>query len=388
MRHGFIRRWLRVALSAASICLVAVTSLIGGGGPASAQNWVCQGATTQNRHCYAQTIWGVTGASGGGTPVSFSEIGADLEIDCLSIGNLSTDFINYEMWMYTNTNFQHPMATWVEGGYARGGSAIGNLPSLSVFRFWADQRSTTGLDYAEHFIGNATPGQYIDTGFQWVPNTGNWRVYSNHTQVGTSVNVGAWAGGADLGLEFTDTQSAGVGNATNWRYKTGVNGVFRAAPVGWAFINPPGAGTATSTGATQHSNTANNCAYPLQAQARTAPPRTVNETQALTEVAPEFAKSFGDTTPTTSKAVATTRAAANKAQNADVAGNEAVVMLEMTGEFDAGNRIRAPHGADVPNQKGTVLTAVIDQATGQLLDWRLSSGAPAALASLGHVVQK
>ena len=210
MRHGFIRRWLRVALSAASICLVAVTSLIGGGGPASAQNWVCQGATTQNRHCYAQTIWGVTGASGGGTPVSFSEIGADLEIDCLSIGNLSTDFINYEMWMYTNTNFQHPMATWVEGGYARGGSAIGNLPSLSVFRFWADQRSTTGLDYAEHFIGNATPGQYIDTGFQWVPNTGNWRVYSNHTQVGTSVNVGAWAGGADLGLEFTDTQSAGV----------------------------------------------------------------------------------------------------------------------------------------------------------------------------------
>ena len=59
----------------------------------------------------------------------------------------------------------------------------------------------------------------------------------------------------------------------------------------------------------------------------------------------------------------------------------------MTGDFDARNQMSLPYGAKTPDQKGNTLTAVIDQATGQLLDWSLTSQTP-SLTSLGQVVQK
>lgn len=369
------------ALSATAVAAVATTTLAVGAGPAAAANGLCQGAASY--HCYAITRWG---PQVGQPPVSFSEIGADMEVDCLSIFNLSTDFINYEMWMVTNTNFSHPQTTWVEQGY-KNGRGFNGLPTVTSWRFWADQRNTSGaMNYAEHYIGNTTTGQYIDTGFQWVPNTNNWRVYNNHTQVGTSVNVGAWAGGADAGLEATDTQSAGVGNTSNWRYKDGVNGTFHPAPVGIPVIDPSGFGTVNHTGAQENSHTSNNCSYPPQA--RTAGPRSISTTQAVNEVAPEFAKGFGDASPASTKAVATTRSAANRLQNADVKGDEPVTLLQMTGDFDAKSQMSLPYGAKIPEgQKGNTLTAVIDQATGQLLDWSLTSQTP-SLTSLGQVVQK
>lgn len=391
-RKSIKRRLLSAVSTTAGVAVVA-TSLVTGSGPAAAANWKCQGAEQTpgaNQHCWAITYWGSHNGPQGA--ISFSEVGADMEVDCLSLGFLTENFINYEMWMYTNTHYSHNVDTWVEQGYTRGDSAQLGLPTLTPWHFWADSRNPNFLDYAEHYISNAPLGQYIDKGFKWIPNTNNWMVFNNHVQVGTSVNVGAWAGGLQMGLEFTDRQVAAVGNARNVRYKTGVNGTFVPAPIGGAYSLPTGAGTATSTGSTQHANTPNNCSYPAAAaptpQAEIPSPRAIDPTQAVTEVAPQFAKSFGDTTPTSSKAVTTTRAAANKLQDTDIKGNETVTMLEMTGEFDAQDRISGPYGAKIPNRKGSTLTAVIDQATGQLLDWRLSNKAPSTLASLGQVVEK
>ena len=221
------KKRLPAAIAAAVIGLTTPLVTIAAG-PAAADNYRCQ-AATNGGHCYAINRWG---SSSGAAPVSFSEVGLDLEFNCLAVSNLTSDFINFETWMFTNTNYSHSNQTWVESGYKDGAGYYG-FQNYVPYKFWADQRAANGSwNYAEHTIANANANTYLDTGFQWVPNTGNWKVFNNHQQVGTSSGVGAYAGGADVGLEFTDTQVAAVGNGSNWRYKDGVNGSFHTAPIG------------------------------------------------------------------------------------------------------------------------------------------------------------
>lgn len=252
------------------------------------------------------------------------------------------------------------------------------------YKFWADQRAANGnWNYAEHTIANANSNTYLDTGFQWVPNTGNWKVFNNHQQVGTSSGVGAYAGGADVGLEFTDTQVAAVGNGSNWRYNDGVNGSFHSAPIG---VNQITAGTnavITRSGGNAAAHTSNNCNYP---QASAPAPKAVTPESATTDIAPKFAQAYGGSPASSASSVATTRSAANALQGADVVGDQPVVLLELKGNF-TGKHVSAPKGVDPKSITGNTLTADFDAATGQLLDWRISSTSH-ALSRLGRVTAR
>lgn len=370
----------RLVATAAIASASAAATVMGGVGQSSGQNLVCQAAANSG-HCYAISQWGAQV----GAPISFSEVGLDLEYDCIYTPNLSSDFINHETWMYTNTNFSHSNPTWIEQGYTNGPDLTTGTVYLYPYKYWADQRAANGnYNYAEHFIQYTNPNVRLDTGFQWVPNTNNWRVYNNHQQVGTSTNVGAFAGGADAGLEFTDLAAAAVGNGYNWRYKDGVNGTFHTAPSQVIYVTPGSGAAVSRQGGNLADNTSGGCPA-----ANAAPPaaKAASPESATADLAPSVAKVYGGSDKFTSaSSVATTRSAANALQGADVVGVQPVVLLELKGQF-TGKQARTPKQVKPSDVTGNTLTVTLDAKTSQVLDWRISSQSH-ALGKLGKVVTR
>lgn len=286
--------------------------------------------------------------------------------------------------MITQTNYSHPAATWVEEGYTRGPLHADGQTYFGYNFYWADQRDPqNGNLYYEHYIQAFPTHQYIDVGFKWIPNTNNWQVFNNHYQVGTSL-AGAYAGGAQLGIEATDLQSAVSGNASNWRYKDGVNGTFHPAPAGGTVINPTSSGMGVvANGATTSAHTSNYCNYPPQPQAK---PQTAGiSAAAAPKLAPELSQELGGARATSSTAVETTRGAASKLLGFSVTGNQPVVTLQLKGNFTA-HTAKMPPEAKNRFPRGSVINVVLEKNTGYVLDWGISNNT-ANLATLGKTTQ-
>jgi hypothetical protein len=105
----------------------------------------------------------------------------------------------------------------------------------------------------------------------------------------------------------------------------------------------------------------------------------------LTQVALTVSARNGVTAPTNIEYVTTTRKAANLLlAGASVDSDESVTVFQMTGPF-TGYGASVPMGANLPT--GTVLTVIIDSATGRVSDWGIGPSTMATLAHLGNPVQ-
>ncbi|NMM92443.1 hypothetical protein B2J88_50840, partial [Rhodococcus sp. SRB_17] len=89
-------------------------------------------------HCYG--VWKF-GQMKNGVPQSMAGLAADLKVDCLRVGDPQNKLATHEIWMATNTNYNHAEQTWVETGYTAG--KIDTMNAGLIWgdnHFWADQR--------------------------------------------------------------------------------------------------------------------------------------------------------------------------------------------------------------------------------------------------------
>lgn len=312
-------------------------------------------------HCYGIGRFG----SGMGTPVYMNGVSTELSVDCLWVDNTGTDFVNHEMWMSTNDNNPDPNnPTWVEEGMTDGTLWASPGQEFGFIWFWADQRP--GGSYNEHYIGPASTGTYTSASFYWVPNTGNWDLYNNGSYVGTSVNVGAWAGGSDNGAESTTPAMGMVGYSRNWQYVDTSNSWQPILdPV--FYNNSKGLLAGYTLGQSVYVETSNGCSGTAPAMSHAT--QTKPSTDTLVASVRKVAAMLGESNPTRLRYVNTTRHAGNAALGASVSTDQPVYQLQAVGNFTLpSQRVRSGKvGA-----RGTNLNITVDAESGQVLDWGIS----------------
>lgn len=373
-------KW-RAATAAVASMIVTAASITAGGGTAYADT-AC--GNPSYGHCYAVAWQG--SAWGLGTPVYMSAVGADLEVDCLAVGNENTEFANFEMWMWTNDTDPNSTANsgyWVEEGYSAG------ITTPGFQWFWADSRPGGG--YNQHFIEWATALQYKNVTFTWLGGS-NWNVYLSGSLVGTSINNAAWAGGVSIGAEMAvDTSGQVHAHARNWQYTNGgswspVNPGKEIFTDGAGLTNPPGYTVATAynpTLVTVHTPSHLCGTVPLVAQHASPTVASAPTLSAVRSIAAQATGTYAGTKPTAMSAVRTTRGAANALFGSKVGGASAsdpVYLVQERGSFST--QRQAPGGAK-RDISGSAMHFVISATTGQVLDWGIQ--APGNLQSLGAV---
>ncbi|MFE0463831.1 hypothetical protein ACFW1A_31710 [Kitasatospora sp. NPDC058965] len=358
------------ALLAAGTTLITSTVVLAAS-PASA----VAGCPTADgaSHCYARGAFGPLAGQG---PVWMDAIGTDLEVDCLSVGNRSTDFADYEMWMTTNNNYD-AYDFWVEEGMTAGTLyAAPGAPQGFVW-YWADSRPNGG-GYNEHYVRDASTGNYTNVSFYFVQGTGDWNVFLGGSQIGTSAGVGAYAGSAANGVEVTTRDTTIVGNSANWQYRQ--NNVWNWAPAAWQ--NTSGnLLSGWTNGPSVHAQTNSCSSHNLAPQSAPAPQAATP--QRLSEIATQFAALAGDTHATNRRYVKTTRKAANALNGAQVAADGQSYLIQLDGKFTVPSA-KTPKGQNAPT--GTELSITVDAATGRVTDWGVSASS-SGLEKLGAVSQ-
>jgi hypothetical protein len=322
-------------------------------------------------HCYGIGRFGYTAGQG---PVYMNAMWSQLRVYCLAVGDPSTDFVDYEMWMSTNNN-NPSLSTWVESGLTDGTLYYSPGQEQGFINFWADYRPDGS--YNEHYIGPASLNAYNTAAFYWVTNTNNWDVYFNSSYVGTSTNNGAFAGGGDNGIESTSPVMAIDGDTYGWSYADPSNNwhdVYNDP-----FVNDSGGLlTGSASGPAVHAQTTQGCTLPSATPAVSTPATSGS----MADAANRVARMLGDSQPGSMSYVKTTRQkASTTASGGRVNTDQSVYLIELPGKFTT-PAARVPQGKKAAT--GSNLTVTVDAANGQVLDWGITN-TPTTLSTLGAV---
>lgn len=321
-------------------------------------------------HCYAENEY-----EGNGTYPNAA--GTDLEVNCLSVANRSTDFADWEMWYMTNTP-QVSYDTWVEEGMTAGTLQGGYV---GFMWFWADQRPNG--TYYEHYIKNATVGNYTNVSVYYA-GSNNDNVYLGGSLIGTSTGNGTGGLWANAGAEVTTSATTVQGNANNFQYRNS-SGWHWAVPKPWDSTNGSGLWAISASGANLYVSTG--CGAAAVAKPQLASPLPAGGAplqQRLIDVGRYIAALTHESSPTAITMVQTTRQKAVGALSGDlVNSDQGVYVMTLNGSFST---FRHPPGHK-PGlaPAGSTLTVVVDPATGQVTDWGISNSGSSVLRNLGAV---
>ncbi|HVV12024.1 hypothetical protein [Amycolatopsis sp.] len=279
--------------------------------------------------------------------------------------------------MTTNDNqgTNRALWTWVESGLTDGTLWYSPGQEQGFLNFWADGRPDGS--YNEHYIGPASTDSYNTAAFYWVTNTNNWDVYFNSVKVGTSADVGAFAGGGENGIESLTPNMEADGDTYGWSYADPSNNWHDVSNDPF-YNNSNGILTGYSDGPTVHAQTAQGCSFPSSA---TAAPADVTAGTAAT-TAGRLARALGESQPGAMQYVKTSRQRAATATSGEsVNSDNSVYVVQMSGKFTV-PAARIPKGAKAPT--GSRLTVTINSTSGQVQDWSISN-TDHDLARLGTV---
>lgn len=328
-------------------------------------------------HCYA--LYG-NGYWIGRTADVSNGVGADLEVDCLAVHSITSQWANFEMWLAT----KYASNYWVEAGY-KAGAGDGNHYGFQLF--WSDAR---GSSYNDHFIRGATTGDvgvYQNVTFNWVHGTTNWNVYIAGYRVGVSTSNGDSVGhGAELGAEeaITNTGQAWA-HAKNWQYDTG-NGWAPMAHLGpihtsGSNLSLSGLGSTSGRPSFSVSTPSSRCGT---TPAVVTPARAPSVAE-VEQTAVQEAKAQGDTNVRQLDIVETTRGQAAAFDGGDIIttadANTPVYVVEMRGSFHSD--VETPAGSHARN--GAVLRISISKTDGHVTDTSLRASSQSTLANLGKM---
>ena len=346
-------------------------------------------ACTVSAHCLVVTPYGTL--RGGDAPTM--AVGADLEVDCLSLPNPTTGFVSWEMWNDTGGD-SAAVATqsWVEAGMNAGVVQDAGGTLYTGFEwFWADKRPNG--TYFEHYIRAATTGTSTNVSFYHVA-TGTWSVRLGGTQVGSSVGNGDLSGGGQAGAESTTGDARIKATLDNYQYADrsglwhGVTPVFGDGGDAANWVTATASkGTVTGAKLVVSNGCPSSTATTGQATAQQATVRAAAAVPAqppspalLHRLALASSRSNGESAPSGLSYVATTRWQATALLGAQVGGDGPAYLVTLHGSFSgAGALVPAHH----QRPTGTTMVLVVDRATGQITDTAITNTAP-ALSTLGH----
>ncbi|OYD60799.1 hypothetical protein [Rhodococcus sp. OK302] len=321
-------------------------------------------------------------------------LAADLKVDCLRVADPQNKMASQEIWMMTNTNYNHASPTWIETGYTAG--RIDTMNAGLIWgdnHFWADQRDPNGFNYHEWYIRDFNTGVWVDHGITWVQNTNNWTIWNNHQVVGTSIDGGAFAGGGQIGMESTTPNVRGSGQGANFRYNPG-NGAWVAPPYLSELDGSQGVlFTSKNNTSSTNSWSAQGCNVPLAAagadnapaqfqeavQANRAKPRLTADNSAA--VVDDVANMFEMKDRGTARVTETSRSRYAASENAVIDDDRQVIIVQIDGDGTAPRHIG--EGRETP--RGNV-TVTIDPQTRQVLDIAVTEETK-NLSSMGRTVE-
>jgi hypothetical protein len=314
---------------------------------------------TMSSHCY-----GIANL-----PLRINGATTNLKVTCMSVTNWRNELVTEEMWVSTNGSWNY----WVELGMTVG------TPVSTRKMFWADNRPNGG-GYHEHYPSTAATlnHTYINTISYAGGNA--WNVYiQGGSPIGTSGANPGPSVGAQVGEEITTNSAKGAATHTSLWYKDTGN-TFHA---GWPNstisqdVPPRAAWISTHNSMRAYSNCTAPSVAEKQGVAAVSSPATVDS---VLDVARLLAEQNGDANPTGISYVKTTRQQATSLVGTDqVDTDQDAYLVQLHGNF-VGHAAKTPPGGAKPT--GTVLTASVDAATGELLDWSLTDSA-AELNKLG-----
>jgi hypothetical protein len=362
-------RWRRVTavigVAASAFGTVLVTA------PSSSATSTCNG----NSSCYGLAWYGAP--AGGYEPTNAS--GADLEVDCLSVGDEYTDFANWEVWQTTNNNLG-PISYWVEAGMTAGTVVDGSLEYTGFLQFWADNRPNGG-GYHEHVGPVGFTGRYFDVSFYWQHNL-NWNVYVDDELAGTSTNNGFNSWGGEAGAEVTTRDSTIQGRLDNYQYQD-PNSNWHGVSPNQTFIGAPGwmsgyYGPGTLTGAFAYVSTGCGAAAARMNaawQSHAKPIAPADAPAVLRATALKIAAQNGEPNPTGLAYVAGTRHQAAALMDTSVAQDDQSYIIQMHGHFTSYRQ--GPASSEGPGVRptGDTMTVVVSATTGLVTDIGITNGA-------------
>jgi len=369
---NYLRRKATGLLAAGTLAALSIVGL-----SPDAQAAVSCGSAGSG-HCYA--LYG-NGYWIGNTTDVMNGAGGDLEVACLAVHSITSQWANFEMWMAT----KYASNYWVEEGYKAG---AGDGSHYGFQFFWSDAR---GSSYNDHFIRTATTGDvgvYTNITFNWVRGTTDWNVMLAGTRVGVSTSNGDSVGhGVEVGAEEAITNTAAVwGNVKNLQYDTG-NGwapLAHLGPIHTAGSNLSLSALGSTSGRPSFSVSTPSApcgTTPKSIVLQGPPTRAQVERTAINE-----AQLQGDTVKVQKlDIVESTRAVAAAFDGGDVITtadvNEPVYVVEIAGKFHS--EVRAPRG--VQSKDGTVLRVSINKADGRITDTSLRASSNSSLSALGKM---
>jgi hypothetical protein len=375
----------------ATTLMIAGTAVTGARPVSAATPYVCF-----PNHCYAVVDGGANIWNQATSPVYLTQVGADLEVDCLGVLNPTSDeqkFVNWEMWVLTNiTSDTLPSpVSWLEEGI-RDGSINRGTPGFGWF--YAEQ--TPAGVYSENWVPTGNQGvtlQRKNVTFQYLGGS-RWNIDLAGTVEATPTDNTGNAGGVQLGAEMsTDSQGQVNAHAWNWQYLPAGGSAWQSVAVsktGYYPSNPvsynltwgadPTTGlldeTVHTTGPSQQ------CGNPVKkAQVVTQPWHP--SLSAVRQVAAKAVAGRASGHVASATVVRTTRRAATALTSEAFVGPgsaDSVYMVQETGSFT--ELVSSPGGTVTDH--GRAVTIVIDAKTGSVLDWTIRPQA-VKLSRLGPV---
>ena len=369
------RRSYRQALAIASVMTLVAAVLLA---PTSASAAL---TSCNSPHCYAVYS---NGATIGGNYL-MKDMGGDLEIDCLAVHNIASQWANNELWFDTSSN----ASTYVEEGFKAGSADLSGGVEHNGFQFWWDDNN--GSREYDHFIRWATSsdiGVYRNVSFYWVSGH-SYSVWLAGSKVGTStVGADSVAHGMSSGVEEAQTSTAQA-----WTHVENLQYYYSGSswhPLGGlqdyrtAGSNLSLSSLQTSGGLPHFSVSTPNYRCGTPPTSLTVPhgqPVTAAGAQQAALVA---ARPFGAGSTELVQEVQSTRSAAvHLNSNDEIAtsdANDKVYVVQFNGNFTGQSSL--PGKSPLT---GHVLQVSVDAATGQVVDTTLMKSTSTSLATLGPV---
>jgi hypothetical protein len=356
----------RILIAAVAIALASAFTVVITPGEAFAANCT---ALPNTNHCYAEDYYNGTE----------SAAGTDLEVDCLSVANRSTDFASYEMWVLTNTP-QVSYDTWVEIGMIAGFLQNGQT---GFMWFWGQMRPDG--QFHDYYISGASTGNLTNASAYYEGND-NWNLYKGGHLVGTSTANGNGGIETISGTEVTTTAMTVVGQSGNYQFRDSA---------GWHwvpddnYISPNAGGLFTTFPSTGYYGVSTGCNGDTAPHKFTAAPAApipaspAGAARALAKIAHGAAVANHNPGPARIEYVKTTRQrAARVLSGARVNSNQPAYVVMLRGHFTAPV---PPHAKKAAPPAANTMELTVDAATGQITDWGIGPARTFHLSRLGPV---
>ncbi|MGR6922540.1 hypothetical protein ACU635_50515 [[Actinomadura] parvosata] len=337
---------------------VAATALLGASltlPAAPAYAWSC--GVNPAPHCYGVANYRAT---------NIDAYGLDLWTNCLHLDTPATRFATHETWYSAAEGF-------IETGFLRGTIGHQDIPSSAFRYFWGERYGSN--TYSGHYISLAAVNTWVN--FSMYRNTsGTWNIYVGGTLRGTTANAYGTTGWMKAGGESTDPLVYSNGATQELKSRNASTGSWSTASFYSYNVNTDVYSAQALTSNSMIEFSLNNmCTF---AAANEVPAVKAPTDADVKAAALAFAKRNGDGSPAAIEAVETTRK--RVAGNKGVTSDQPVITLQMKGDF-TGERGAEPGGKPL---KGTTLSVTLDEKTGEVTDWTLSSS-PQDLKTLGSV---